>query len=168
MGLHNKHWMVSVISQLLLNPQPFLSRLCSLNPKSIRLFNLFFLSFQKYCSAQVWHASCRSGETLPCFFCLFTSRLLQGFYVPVSAKITPLSLLVQNATAGLLTQSKEHDHITPIEASLHCLPVNFRIHFWGCALDDPSLHLRHFISLSTRSSSEAVRALPGSRNKLLN
>ena len=37
--------------------------------------------------------------------------------------------LVQNAAARLLTGTCKHDHITPILASLHWLPVHFRIHF---------------------------------------
>ena len=37
--------------------------------------------------------------------------------------------LVQNAAARLLTNSRKYDHITPILASLHWLPVHFRIHF---------------------------------------
>ena len=37
--------------------------------------------------------------------------------------------LVQNAAACLLTRTRKRDHITPILASLHWLPVHFRIHF---------------------------------------
>ncbi len=37
--------------------------------------------------------------------------------------------MVQNAAARLLTGAKKHDHITPILASLHWLPVSFRIQF---------------------------------------
>ena len=37
--------------------------------------------------------------------------------------------LVQNAAARLLTGTKKRDHITPVLASLHWLPVNFRIDF---------------------------------------
>ena len=36
--------------------------------------------------------------------------------------------LVQNAAARLLTNTRKYDHITPILASLHWLPVRFRIH----------------------------------------
>ncbi len=35
--------------------------------------------------------------------------------------------LVQNAAARLLTRTKLHHHITPVLASLHWLPVYFRI-----------------------------------------
>ncbi len=37
--------------------------------------------------------------------------------------------LVQNAVAHLLTGTKKWDHITPVLASLHWLPIHFRIHF---------------------------------------
>ena len=37
--------------------------------------------------------------------------------------------MVQNAAARLLTGTKKRDHITPVLASLHWLPVRFRINF---------------------------------------
>ncbi|KAF7649420.1 hypothetical protein LDENG_00141500 [Lucifuga dentata] len=37
--------------------------------------------------------------------------------------------MVQNAAARLLTRTKRREHITPILASLHWLPVHFRIQF---------------------------------------
>jgi len=37
--------------------------------------------------------------------------------------------LVQNAAAGLLTATKKREHITPVLASLHWLPVRFTIDF---------------------------------------
>ncbi len=37
--------------------------------------------------------------------------------------------LVQNAAARLLTRTRKHEHITPVQASLHWLPVRFRIDF---------------------------------------
>ena len=37
--------------------------------------------------------------------------------------------LVQNAAARLLTGTRKYDHITPILASLHWLPIDFRIQF---------------------------------------
>ncbi|XDV17969.1 hypothetical protein PO909_023757 [Leuciscus waleckii] len=37
--------------------------------------------------------------------------------------------LVQNAAARLLTNTRKHDHITPVLYSLHWLPVEFRIQF---------------------------------------
>ncbi|XP_051980605.1 uncharacterized protein LOC127641781 [Xyrauchen texanus] len=37
--------------------------------------------------------------------------------------------LVQNAAARLLTGAKKREHISPVLASLHGLPVHYRIHF---------------------------------------
>ncbi|KAF7656800.1 hypothetical protein LDENG_00036020 [Lucifuga dentata] len=37
--------------------------------------------------------------------------------------------MVQNATARLLTRTKHREHITPVLASLHWLPVHSRIQF---------------------------------------
>ncbi len=37
--------------------------------------------------------------------------------------------LIQNAAARLFTRTKKSDHITPILAALHWLPVSFRIDF---------------------------------------
>ena len=37
--------------------------------------------------------------------------------------------LVQNAAARVLTKTRKRDHITPILASLHWLPIKFRIEF---------------------------------------
>ncbi len=36
--------------------------------------------------------------------------------------------MVQNAAARLLTETRKYEHISPILASLHWLPVHFRIH----------------------------------------
>ena len=37
--------------------------------------------------------------------------------------------LIQNTAARVLTKSRKYDHITPVLASLHWLPVTFRIDF---------------------------------------
>jgi len=37
--------------------------------------------------------------------------------------------VVQNSAARLLTRVKKREHITPVLASLHWLPVQYRIHF---------------------------------------
>ena len=37
--------------------------------------------------------------------------------------------VVQNSAARLLTQTSKRAHITPVLASLHWLPVHFRVHF---------------------------------------
>lgn len=46
-----------------------------------------------------------------------------------SAAISASTLVVLNAAARFLTGTKKRDHITPVLASLHRLPVHFRINF---------------------------------------
>ena len=48
--------------------------------------------------------------------------------------------LVQNAAARLLTGKRRYDHITPVLASLHWLPVVFRIKFKILLFTFKSLH----------------------------
>ena len=45
-----------------------------------------------------------------------------------NASLKPLQL-VQNAAARILTRTKCFEHITPVLASLHWLPIQFRIDF---------------------------------------
>ena len=60
-----------------------------------------------------------------------TSRLdyCNALYVGMDQASIKRLQLVQNAAARLLTGHKRRDHITPILASLHWLPVRFRIDF---------------------------------------
>ena len=60
-----------------------------------------------------------------------TSRLdyCNSLYVGVSQSSLARLQLVQNAAARLLTGTRKREHITPILASLHWLPVHFRVHF---------------------------------------
>lgn len=60
-----------------------------------------------------------------------TSRLdnYNALYVGVSWSSIAHLQLVQNAAARLLTGTHKQEHIYPILASLHWLPVYFRIHF---------------------------------------
>ena len=60
-----------------------------------------------------------------------TSRLDYGnaLYFGVSQSSLARLQLVQNAAARLLTRTRKREHITPILASLHWLPVHFRVHF---------------------------------------
>ena len=52
-----------------------------------------------------------------------------ALYVGVNQASLARLQLVQNAAARLLTGARKHEHITPILASLHWLPVHFRINF---------------------------------------
>ena len=60
-----------------------------------------------------------------------TSRLdyCNSLYFGVSQSSLARLQLVQNAAARLLTGVRKREHITPILASLHWLPVHFRVHF---------------------------------------
>lgn len=60
-----------------------------------------------------------------------TTRLdyCNALYVGVSGSSVARLQLVQNAAARLLTGTRKYDHISPILASLHWLPVRFRINF---------------------------------------
>ena len=60
-----------------------------------------------------------------------TSRLdyCNALYVGMDQASIKRLQLVQNAAARLLTGHKKRDHISPILASLHWLPVRFRIDF---------------------------------------
>ncbi|KAI3352067.1 hypothetical protein L3Q82_020882 [Scortum barcoo] len=48
--------------------------------------------------------------------------------------------LVQNAAARVLTRTRKRDHITPVLASLHWLPVKFRVDFKILLLTYKALH----------------------------
>lgn len=60
-----------------------------------------------------------------------TSRLdyCNSLYVGLDKRSLRRLQLVQNAAARLLTSTKKRDHITPVLASLHWLPVCCRIDF---------------------------------------
>ena len=60
-----------------------------------------------------------------------SSRLdyCNALYVGLDQSSVRRLQLVQNSAARLLTGTKKRDHITPVLASLHWLPVKFRIDF---------------------------------------
>lgn len=60
-----------------------------------------------------------------------TTRLdyCNALYMGVSGSSITRLQLVQNAAARLLTGTRKFEHISPVLASLHWLPVHFRIHF---------------------------------------
>lgn len=52
-----------------------------------------------------------------------------ALYIGVSASYISHLQRVQNAAARLLTGARKFEHISPVLASLHWLPISFRIHF---------------------------------------
>ena len=60
-----------------------------------------------------------------------TTRLdyCNALYAGVSGSSIARLQLVQNAAARLLTGTRKYEHISPVLASLHWLPVDFRVHF---------------------------------------
>lgn len=62
---------------------------------------------------------------------LITSHLdyCNSLYYGVSQSSLSRLQLVQNAAARLLTGTRRRNHISPVLASLHWLPVHFRVHF---------------------------------------
>jgi len=52
-----------------------------------------------------------------------------SLYVGLDQRSLQRLQLMQNAAARLLTGTKKREHITPVLASLHWLPVRFRIDF---------------------------------------
>ena len=84
--------------------------------------------------------------------------------------------MVQNAAARMLTRTKKRDHITPVLASLHWLPIRFRIDFKILLLVFKSLHglaplyLGELLQLRTatrslRSANQLILEVPRSRLK---
>ncbi len=63
-----------------------------------------------------------------------SSRLdyCNALYSGISKRNLQRFQLIQNAAPRLLTHTKKSDHITPILAALHWLPVSFRIDFVAC------------------------------------
>ena len=84
--------------------------------------------------------------------------------------------VVQNSAARLLTQTSNRAHITPVFASLHWLPVHFKIHFKILVLTFRALqgqapsYLSDFIqpyspTRSPRSSDQRLLVVPHTRFK---
>ncbi len=63
----------------------------------------------------------------------------QSFHLP-STKILKRLQILQNTAARLLTGTKRFDHITPVLASLHWLPVCLRVDFKILLLTFRALH----------------------------
>ena len=82
--------------------------------------------------------------------------------------------IVQNAAARLLTKSKKSCHITPILASLHWLPVQYRIQFKVLTITYRARHGQtptyiseliesHSTTRSLRSADQHLLAAPRTR-----
>lgn len=71
-----------------------------------------------------------------------------SLYMGVSQSSLSRLQLVQNAAARLLTGTRKRDHISPILASLHWLPVKYRIEFKVLLFIFKALHglAPHYIS----------------------
>ena len=78
---------------------------------------------------------------------------------------------VQNAAARLLTHTQKREHITPVLASLHWLPVHFRINFKILVLTFRALHgqappyisdliIHHVPACTMRSSGQRLLEVP--------
>lgn len=52
--------------------------------------------------------------------------------------------MVQNAVDWQVTSIKKQEYITPVQASLHWLPVQFKIHFRFLRFSMGRLHLSQF------------------------
>ncbi len=108
-----------------------------------------------------------------------TSRLdyCNSLYVGLPQSSLSRLQMVQNAAARLLNSTKKHDHISPVLASLHWLPVFFRIQFKILLIVFKALngHAPSYISnlihlhstpRSLRSANKALLHVPRSRLKL--
>lgn len=107
-----------------------------------------------------------------------TSRLdyCNSLYVSIDQSLLHHLQLVQNAAARLLTGKRKREHITPILASFHWLPVRFRIDFKILLIVFKALNglaspylteLLHFHapSRALRSASQLLLATPRTRLK---
>ena len=108
-----------------------------------------------------------------------TTRLdyCNALYVGVSASSIARLQMVQNAAARLLTGTRKYEHITPVLASLHWLPVQFRIHFKILLFVFKSLHglappylaellQSHTPSRCLRSADQLLLKVPKTKRKL--
>ncbi len=62
---------------------------------------------------------------------LILSRLdyCNSLYLGISHSVLSCLQIVKNSAAKLLTRTRKREHITPVLASLHWLPVRYRIDF---------------------------------------
>ncbi len=109
---------------------------------------------------------------------LISSRLDYCNYLYIGLPQSTLSRLqmVQNAAARFLTGTKKRDHITPVLASLHWLPIKLRVDFEVLLFAYKALHNSapdyicdlikpYTASRSLRSSDQLLLSVPRSRCK---
>nr|XP_061839065.1 uncharacterized protein LOC133621161 isoform X1 [Nerophis lumbriciformis]XP_061839075.1 uncharacterized protein LOC133621161 isoform X1 [Nerophis lumbriciformis] len=100
-----------------------------------------------------------------------------ALYVGISQASLARLQLVQNSAARLLTQTRRREHITPILASLHWLPVRYRIHFklllfvFKCLNNLAPTYLSDLLqpycpTRSLRSADQLLLTVPDTRLKL--
>ena len=144
-----------------------------LSNTSPRLYNLVFTNLRNISKIRsILNLS--DAETLIHSF--ISSRLdyCNSLFTCLSQKTLKRLQTVQNSAARLLTRSTKYDHITPVLASLHWLPVCFRIDFKILLITFKALHdlapayisellVPYVPSRSLRSSSSRLLFLPVSR-----
>ena len=107
-----------------------------------------------------------------------SSRLdyCNALYFGLDQRLIKRLQLVQNAAARLLTGTRRHEHITPVLASLHWLPVAQRVQYKMLLMVFKSLNgtapsylsellSKQEYSRTLRSSSQSLLAVPRSKLK---
>uniref|UniRef100_A0A3Q3IT75 Reverse transcriptase domain-containing protein n=1 Tax=Monopterus albus TaxID=43700 RepID=A0A3Q3IT75_MONAL len=108
-----------------------------------------------------------------------TSRLdyCNSLYLGVGESSINRLQMVQNAAARLLTGTRKYEHISPVLASLHWLPVHFRVHYKILLFVFKSLHGSapsyltdllhwHTPTRSLRSANQFLLSVPRTKRKL--
>ena len=121
----------------------------SFDPRIKQVVRNFHDSWQNH-ENQKHPVSESCSETSPCFF-----LALHWIIVILYYQYVPVSLWKASSCSKKMLQHKrwqelERDHITPVWASLHWLPVKFRIEFKILVLTTRALHIQP-LHMSKRS-----------------